>query len=459
TDGAELVLAATADATVNYGTFTGERQLVLLDTVSGVTTIADNVFDLARPIDDPYTGTSVTDGRAGLTVRGAAGVQALRNRFRDANGVSSQMDAILLDGARSARIDSTRFTGGRRAVRSLRSSWTFSGSRVDSVALAIESGSDTLSFVGDTLAAAGTGCVSLRYSEATFTRVTGSQCGVGDSPAFAMVGGAATLDGLTITGSNPRAFLADSARRVMLRRATIAGSGAWNSGVAGSGGVQLAGDTLSVVGSFVTKFPDRAAMYLSGGVVRVDSTVANRNLVALRLGTTPTSLSTRDDDLYDADSAAFIGSGLAPNIWWGDGRGPAGTTTASVGDTIIGVVSATPYRTTPFRPGVSASRMIMLRGDGQSVLTNGTSYVFLPYALSVRVTDADGLPVRNVSVNFVVNSSARIDFGSGVKNVNVITNDSGIAEVNLRIRDKGTFTITATAPGVSDTITFTESGT
>lgn len=459
TDGAELVLASTADATVNYGTFTGERQLVLLDSVSGVTTIANNLFDLARPIDDPYTGTSVTDGRAGLTVRGAAGVQSIRNRFRDATGVSSQMDAILLDGARSVRVDSTRFTGGRRAIRSQRSSWTLTGSRVDSVALALESASDTLSVVDDTLAAAGTGCVSLRYSEATFTRVTGSQCGVGDSPAFGMVGGATSADGLTISGSNPRALLADSARRVTLRRATVAGSGAWTSGVAGNGGIQLTGDSLSVIGSFVTKFPDRAAMHLSGGVVRVDSTVVNRSLIALRLGTTPTSLTTRDDDLYDADSAAFIGNGVVPNVWWGDGRGPAGTSLASVGDTIIGVVNAVPYRATPFRPGVSASRMHMLRGDGQSVVTNGSSYVSLPYALSVRVTDADGLPVRNVAVNFVVNSTARIDFGSGVKNVNVITSDSGIAEVNVRIRDRGTFTITATAPGVSDTITFTVSGT
>ena len=458
TDGAELLLARTTDATVNFGTFTGERQLVLLDTVSGVTTVADNVFDLARPVDDQYTGTSVTDGRAGLTVHGSSGVQSIRNRFRDATGVSSQMDAILLDSARSMRVDSTRFAGGRRAIRSSRSSWTLSGSRVDSVALAIESASDTLSLVDDSLTTTGAGCVSLRYSEATLTRVTGAQCGVGDTPAFGMVGGAASVDGLTVSGSNPRSFLADSARRVMLRRSTIAGSGAWTSGVAGNGGVQLAGDTLSVVGSFVTKFPDRAAMYLSGNVVRVDSTVVNRSRVALQLGTTPTSLTTRDDDLYDADSAAFIGNGLAPNVWWGDGRGPAGTSLATVGDTIIGVVNATPYRAAPFRPGVAASRMIMLRGDGQSVLTNGSSYISLPYALSVRVTDADGLPVRNVSVNFVVNSAARIDFGSGVKSVNVITNESGIAEVNVRIRDKGTYTITATAPGVSDTITFTASG-
>ncbi|HEX8849300.1 MAG TPA: hypothetical protein VF761_07210 [Gemmatimonadaceae bacterium] len=456
TDGAELVLGATTDATVNFGTFTGERQLILADSVAGVTTIADNVFDLARPIDDPYTGTSATDGRAGLTVRGSSGVQVLRNRFRDATGVSSQMDALFLDGARSTRVDSARFTGGRRAVRSLRSSWSLTRSRADSVALTIESASDTLSLVDDTLTAAGAGCASLRFAEATITRVSGTQCGVGGSPAFALVGGAASIDGLTVSGSNPRAIFADSARRVTLRRSTIVGPGAFSSGVAGSGGVQLAGDSLSVIGSFVTKFPDRAAMHLSGGTVRVDSTAANRSLIGLQLGTNPTSLTIRDDDLYDADSAAFIGNGVASNVWWGDGRGPAGTTAASVGDTIIGTVVATPYRTLPFRPGVAASRMIMLRGDGQSVVNTG-SYVTLPQALSVRVTDADGLPVRNVSVNFVVNSTARIDFGSGVKNLNVITNDGGIAETSVRIRDRGTFTITVTAPGLSDTIVFTVS--
>ncbi|HEX2778876.1 MAG TPA: Ig-like domain-containing protein, partial [Gemmatimonadaceae bacterium] len=103
----------------------------------------------------------------------------------------------------------------------------------------------------------------------------------------------------------------------------------------------------------------------------------------------------------------------------------------------------------------------MLRGDGQAIVANGSSYITLSQALSVRVTDAGGLPVRNVAVKFVVSSnpsSLRGDLGGGAKSLNVITNDSGVAEATFRIRDKGVYTITVTAPGVSDTVIFTETG-
>ncbi|HEX2779771.1 MAG TPA: hypothetical protein VHM30_09750, partial [Gemmatimonadaceae bacterium] len=330
TDGAQVLLSSTADATVNFGTFTGERQLVLVEGASGLTTIADNVFDLARPADDLYTGTSVTDGRAGLTLRNSAGVRVLRNRFRDAGGVSSLMDAIRLEDARTVTLDSTRFAGGRRALNSQRSSWSLSRSRVDSISLGIESTSDTLSLTDDTLSTAGTACASVRNGQSTLLRVTTSQCGVGSAAAVGFVGGVVSIDAFSISGSNPRAVLADSVRRATVRGATVNGPGAVTAGVAGSGGIQLAGDSVSVIGSFVTGFPDRAGIHMTGTVVRVDSSAANRSKIALQVVGAPTSLTVRDDDLYDADSAAFIGNGAAPNVWWGDSRGPRGTTPASV---------------------------------------------------------------------------------------------------------------------------------
>jgi hypothetical protein len=189
--------------------------------------------------------------------------------------------------------------------------------------------------------------------------------------------------------------------------------------------------------------------------VRVDSSAANQSGFGLKVAGSPNALLVRDDDFYDADSAAVsMAAGAASNVWWGDARGPRGTSLATVGDTIIGAVVATPIRAVPIRPGVTAARMYMLRGDGQSA-PSGTS---LPLALSVRVTDANGLPVKNIAVKFALPSSSKNDFNGISKSVNVITNDSGIAEVTVRIRERGTFTVTVTAPGVFDVLAFSGQG-
>jgi hypothetical protein len=330
-------------------------------------------------------------------------------------------------------------------------------SRADNLALTVEAmGSDTLSLTDDTLSSAGTGCIAARTSELTMTRVQLAQCGVGDLPAVGLVHGALAADLLTISGTNPRAIVVDSARRASIRRTTVHGPAAATVGIAGNGGVDITADSAIITNNFVTGYPDRAAIWLNGGAVRADSNSVNRSRTGIAVTRASVSLDLRDDDLYDADTAALavkIATPVtAPGIWWGDGRGPRGTSTATVGDTVVGPVVTSPYRGAPLRNGITASRMRKLRGDNQIAPQFST----LPYPFSVRVTDADGLPVANQTVTFSLPSTSRSNLGSGQKTVNVITNASGIAEATLTLgRNPSDNTVTVTSVGVSDVLVFT----
>jgi hypothetical protein len=330
-------------------------------------------------------------------------------------------------------------------------------SRADSISLTIQaSGSDTVSLTDDTLSAAGTACIGARGAELTITRLTLSQCGVGDMPAVRLIGGALAADLLNIGGTNPRAIVVDSARRASLRRTTVRGPNAATVGIAGNGGVDITADSAIVTNSFVTGYPDRAGIWISGGVVRADSNSVNRSRTGISIARAAVSLDLRDDDLYDADTAALAVTSAtpvsAPGIWWGDGRGPRGTSSASVGDTVIGPVATSPYRGSPLRNGISATRMRKVRGDNQT----GFQFTTLALPFTVRVTDADGLPVASKTVTFALPSTSRSFFTGGQKSVNVITNASGLAEATLTLgRNPTDNTVTVTSPGVSDVLVFT----
>jgi hypothetical protein len=463
-EGTQLLLSGTVDGSVAANTVSGERQLVLVTGASGLTTVTDNLFDQTRIQSDPFTGNSTTDGRSGLEVSASSGVQIERNWFRDGAGIASQMDAMHLADARSLRIDANDFTGGRRAIRSERSSWTLLRSRADTVAVALETlGGDTITLSDDTLASASVSCLTLRATKSTLTNVRLDQCGVGDAPALGMVRGSLRADGLDVGGTNPRAVAADSASSVSLHRTDVRGPLAGTLGVAGLGGVEIVADSITITDALVTGFADRAAIHATGlSSVRIDSTTVNRSRTGIVIAGTPASIDLRANDIADADTAGLVmrpGSSVAvPDVWWGDGRGPAGTAspTGTSGDTIRGPVLSSGYRTLPLRPGFAAALLRSLRGDGQSA----TSSTFLALPFSVRLTDADGLPVKGVAVKFTIPSSSNSTFANSLKTVNVITNDSGIAEATMRVRGTTTATVvTVTAPGVATSVTFTAIGT
>jgi nicotinate-nucleotide pyrophosphorylase len=95
--------------------------------------------------------------------------------------------------------------------------------------------------------------------------------------------------------------------------------------------------------------------------------------------------------------------------------------------------------------------MRKVRGDNQS----GFQFTTLALPFTVRVTDADGLPVANKTVTFALPGTSRSTLNGGQKSVNVITNSSGIAEATLNLgRNPTDNTVTVTSPGVSDVLIF-----
>jgi len=145
--------------------------------------------------------------------------------------------------------------------------------------------------------------------------------------------------------------------------------------------------------------------------------------------TTPSSPAV--NDVFDNDSAGFEYQGSSaltlPNVfWWGDGRGPRGNPDfTATGDTILSTLGASVTASAAAAPGhvgTQPAALRAVRGDLQTAGSGGT----LPKALTVRVVDADGLPVPGISVQFSVTAGGG-NFG-GAGNVTVTTNASGLAE-------------------------------
>ncbi|HEX2718564.1 MAG TPA: right-handed parallel beta-helix repeat-containing protein [Gemmatimonadaceae bacterium] len=462
TAGAQVALIGTDGAAAANNRLTGERQLMLVRGATGTTTVTDNVFDLARPADDPFTGNSTTDGRAGLTIVRSTGVQVNRNTFRDAGGSLSLMDAVRVDSSTGLRLEGTHVSGARRAVRATRSSWQLSRVRIDSTAIAIESVDDTVTMVDDTLATAGTGCIDAQRASLTATRLVLSGCGTGDRAPLELRAGLLDLDGLTLDGSSSRGLIVTGAARAIVRRATVRGPATSNFGP-GRAALELAADSLVVTGSLVTGYGDRAGIVAGGRYVRVDSSSVNLTRRGVVIDSART-LVVRDADLFDADSAALVvpaGTSVsAPGVWWGDGRGPRGTSPLTVGDTVNGPVSTSGWRVDPLRPGTQAKSIRGLRGEGMQILRSTVST--LP--MSVRVTDRDGRPVAGVTVTFKLPNSSAGSFvlnsptGPNVgRTATVTTNSSGLAEVYLKVGSSMSvqYPVTASAPGASPDVTMT----
>jgi hypothetical protein len=168
------------------------------------------------------------------------------------------------------------------------------------------------------------------------------------------------------------------------------------------------------------------------------------------------------NDVFDNDSAGVYYTGFVPKtlsdaIWWGDGRGPRGAANPSAtGDTVLsqnGAAVTLTAAATPGHTGTTAAALRAVRGNVQTAPAGTT----LAKAFTVRVVDANGLPVAGVSVQFSVTGGGG-NLG-GQTTVTVVSNGSGLAEATLT---------TGTAPGVNTVrvsaggvpvITFTATGT
>ena len=202
--------------------------------------------------------------------------------------------------------------------------------------------------------------------------------------------------------------------------------------------------------------------------VSLRGNVVRENRIGVLIGEGVTVASTSGpvvNDVFDNDSAGFSYTGGSPltlpnEYWWGDGRGPrSGSNLAATGDTIV---AANPVSLTvsaaaaPGHTGTQSAALRRVRGDGQSAPASAGAA--LAKAFTVRVVDADGLPVAGVSVQFSVTGGGGSFGGQG--NVTRVTNASGLAEATLTpgTTPGGNTVRVSTGGGVRD-ITFTATGT
>ena len=453
--GPHVLLSGTRDAALMASTLLGEQPLARLTSVLGTTTVRGNTFDLRRQPGDPLPTGSSPDP-AGLDVTASAGVLIDNNTFIGVDGRTSQIDGVRLADVRvgtsgasyGALLTANRFGGGRSGVRSERSSWRMTNTRIDSAGTAVLlTQADSVVLDADTL-------VNARVA------------------AIQSTGGSARIEltGSVVTGAE-RALVASNASRVIARRNTISGGAPGGVAQPLLGAVDVAAVNVEIVDNTIRGVRAYAGLVVRGVSVRVDSNLVMRNLVGIRLGG-QFVLTMRDNAVMDNDTLpatatrsprGLVNDGSAATVganWWGDDRGPrrGGKSTFSVGDSIIGSVSydslAAPIDA--HRGSGAVAGMFDVFGDGQL----GAISTVLPAPMVVRVVDASGRPLAGASVLFRVTDGGGDIVGgtrvSGASQRTVVTNASGLAQITFTLENKrGVSTITASSGAYSIPFTAT----
>jgi hypothetical protein len=453
TVGPRILLDSTAGARVSADTLAGRHRLLRVRAATGATVIANNVFSLNQQSTDPPSAGSAVDGRAALEILGSGGVTVTGNSFAETG--STAMDAIRLLDARGpgVTISASRFTGGRYHIRSMRSTWSLSGSLLENAVRSIVAEeADTIAMTSDTVRnGQGRGCLDVRGQSsvevvngwlATCTSATADT----GMAAITVDGSGAmlTIRGTRFTGANETA-IAFIGGVLTVQNATLSGAGTrtvptlrWPAAITATATM------AEVTGSSIVDYRTLDGASLRAASVRFEGNRLWRQRRGLEVAQWLTA-TIANNDFADHDVAALVNVESAllsaqPN-WWGDGRGPRRTLAPdAVGDSAIGAVDFGAPAAAPRFAGALGSEdsLRIVRGNGQSALRGTT----LPHRLTVRVMDAQGRPVSGVSVRFRILSGGGNLEGSG--QVDRVSNASGISETQMTLGTAaGTVTIEA----------------
>jgi hypothetical protein len=454
TAGPQVAFLRTASASLTNSSLAGEQQLVRLDSVRGSTTISGNTFDLRRQPGEaaPARGGGAPDP-SGLEILRSAGVLVSGNVFVDIGGHASLMDGVRLEDVRvgltgagyGARLTANRFGGPRMAIRSARSSWESTGTRVDSASIGVNlTNADTVTVASDTI----------MNARLLAVQSTGTAASLSITQAV-------------VTGAQ-RALHVSAADRVTLRHSTFTGVALTGLVEPGIGAIDISAGTTEVVGNTITNFRRWSALALRSGAARADSNFISRNLIGIRLGSASIpSLAANsifdNDTLPNASDRAAVGlrNDGVPRVlgdnWWGAPEGPQSDMPLSPvarGDSITGDVTsgvlAAPIAA--HRSAVAFAAQRRIAGNNQT----GTVGIALPVLLTVRAVDAAGLPRAGVNVTFRVNRNQG-DFTGGARagndnTVTLVTDTNGLAGAEYIPLASGTTSVSAVA---GTTITFT----
>ncbi|HJU66739.1 MAG TPA: Ig-like domain-containing protein [Gemmatimonadaceae bacterium] len=442
TIGPRILLDSTSGARVDGDTLSGRHRLLRVHAATGATVIANNVFSLDQQSTDPPSGGSAADGRAALEIIESGGVTVSGSSFTETAG--NAMDAIRLTDARGAgvAISASRFTGGRYHIRSARSTWSLSGSVLESAVRSVTAeDADTIAMTSDTLRnGAGRGCVDVRGASslsvvngwlATCTSATA------DTGMAAItvdgVGAALAIRGTRFTGANETAIALTGAT-LTVQNVTLSGAGTQTVPVIRwPASITAVASSADVTGSSIVDYRSLDGASLRAGSVRFEGNRVWRQRRGLEIAQWLTA-SVANNDFADHAVAAIVNGEPAlltaqPN-WWGDGRGPRRATALdAVGDSVIGAVDFAAPAVAPHFPGAALSEdsLRIVRGNNQSAL-RGTA---LPQRLTVRVMDQQGRPVAGVSVRFrILSGGGNLE---GSTQVDRVSNASGLSEAQMTL--------------------------
>jgi len=482
----------------------GSGGMVRLVDATGPATINVNTFRLEWLTGDPRAPWQLQP--AIQVVRSGERVKVVDNTFSGAlelcspvfcpvvgvDWISSQ-DQVAGLGYNLLEVGRNTFHGGNTAIVSATATVSSYQNRADSVvAFYRAQGSDVLMSESDTVNASTDPCIVADGSGGAPTFVGGqytlrhallSGCALWHGPGAVNVdasgvGGGAhlTLTGVRVTGMP----LTMTAARIRGGGSLTVDSSRFEGGAdttsprndyctatMACGGVRAEAYSVSFQNSFVTGFHSHPGLSVgSSGSLEIQGSLLRGNRFGLALGegvAVPLMSAPVVNDVFDNDSAGFRYEGSSPltlpnKFWWGDARGPrGGADPAATGDTIVSTmggvvtVSAVPA---PGHRGTTAAALRTVRGDGQTGAPGAT----LPKAFTVRVVDANGLPVAGVSVQFSIAGGGGSFGGQG--DIAVTTNASGLAEATLTLGTApGANSATATGAAVSiGTVTFTATG-
>ena len=442
TAGPRILLDSTSGARVSGDTLAGRHRLLRVRAATGATVITNNVFSLNQLATDPPSGGSAMDGRAALEILQSGGVAVTGNAFTETG--STAMDAIRLEDARGAgvTISASRFTGGRHHIRSVRSTWSLSGSLLENAIRAIVAEeADTIAMSSDTLRnGQGRGCVDVR-GRSSIEIISGwlASCtsAAADTGVAAITvegsGSILTVRGTRFTGSNETA-IAFTGGALTVQNATLSGAGTRTvPTIRWPAAITATASSADVTGSSVVEYRTIDGVSLRAASIRFEGNRVWRQRRGLEVAQWLTA-SIANNDFADHEVAALVNAeptllSVQPN-WWGDGRGPRGTLAPdAVGDSVIGSIDFGTPVATPRFPGAPATEdsLRIVRGNGQAAL-RGT---VLPQRLTVRVMDAQGRPISGVSVRFRILSGGGSLEGWG--QVDRISNASGLSEVQMTL--------------------------
>jgi hypothetical protein len=491
TRGARILVRGAASASITLHVLSGRHPLIHLDSVTGLVRIASNQFQVGwdpyESGDDPdcsvdtrCAGILITDSRNGAlhggysTLAYTSPADINGNVFYNAN-YPSVADGIGI------RIRRSMAYGIGNQFRYLyyahllegNSKGYFSNPRADTCQyLVLFDDADSVYVGGGVTHQAGAvshfneaagGVSRIQFSNGSFSHPAGSIFHVWDTQTEALIEDA---DIVSAPNNQPVVF---NGKYLTLYRVRVAGVGdtvpGYKAGSYYNAGVLVLGvDYLYLHQSRIEGFVNFPGLNLFGSIGSVfgDSNVVTRNRTGIYVNATvPGALALQgagsnsvfDNLVAGLEDYRASSSGL-PQWWWGDGRGPRRSTNlAATGDTVLGVTPPTLYLATPPQTGTVAAGMRHVRGTGQTAV-RGT---VLPKAFTVRVVDANGLPVAGVSVTFTVTAGG--GNLAGLASRTVATNADGLAEVTLTLGSAaGGNTVVASSSGLG-TVTFTATGT